>query len=63
MCKEGKVFANVSAGADTKANTSGGGALEAGDLCLVEDGSKRSGTLGSDVVGSETASEGQGGKR
>ena len=41
----------------------GGGALEVGDLRLVEDGSQRSGTLGSDVVASETASEGQGGLR
>ena len=39
----------------------GGGALEVGDLRLVEDGSQRSGTLGSDVVASETASEGQNG--
>ena len=37
----------------------GGGALEVGDLRFVEDGSQRSGTLGSDVVASETASEGQ----
>ena len=36
----------------------GGGALEVGDLCLVEDGSERSDALVSDVVGSETASEG-----
>ena len=35
-----------------------GGALEVGDLRLVEDGSQRSGTLGSDVVASETASKG-----
>ena len=34
----------------------GGGALEVGDLRLVEDGSQRSGALGSDVVASETAS-------
>ena len=39
----------------------GGGAHEFGDLRLVEDGSQRSGTLGSDVVASETASEGQDG--
>ena len=36
----------------------GGGALEVGDVRLVEDGSQRSGALGSDVVASETASEG-----
>ena len=39
----------------------GGSALEVGDLRLVEDGSQRSGALGSDVVDSETASEGQDG--
>ena len=37
----------------------GGGALEVGDLRLVEDGSERSGARGSDVVVSEAASEGQ----
>ena len=51
----------VSTGADRKANFGGGGALEVGDLRLVEDGSQRSGALGSDVVASETASEGQDG--
>ena len=46
-------------GAETKAKHFGGGsALEVGDLRLVEDGSQRSGALGSDVVASETASEG-----
>ena len=41
-----------------KANASrGSGALEVGDLCLVEDGSKRNGALGSDAVVVETASE------
>ena len=55
------MFAFVSAGADTKANTSGGGALEAGDLCLLEDGGERGGALVSDVVISETADEGRGG--
>ena len=51
-------------GVDTKANASrGSGALEIGDLCLVEDGSNRSGSLGSDFVASETASEVQDGKR
>ena len=36
----------------------GGGAHEVGDPRLVEDGSQRSGALGSDVVACETASEG-----
>ena len=36
----------------------GSGALQIGDLRLVEDGSQRSGALGSDVVAFETASEG-----
>ena len=35
-----------------------GGALEVGDLCLLEDSSKRGGALGSDVVAFETVSEG-----
>ena len=51
----------MSTGADMKANASGsggGGAREVGDLSLVEDGSKRSNALVSDVVGFETASEG-----
>ena len=50
-----RVFAFLSAGVDTKANASrGSGALEVGDLCLVEDGSERSGALGSYFVASET---------
>ena len=49
-------------GADTKANTSGAGALEVGDLRLL-DGSERSGALGSDIVAFETASKGQDGRR
>ena len=64
---KGNVFVNVSAGADTKANTSGGGAHEVGDLCLLEDGSEYSDALISDAVASETALPtafgGQGGKR
>ena len=36
----------------------GGGALEVGDLRLLEDGGERSGALSSNVVVSETASEG-----
>jgi len=39
-----------------------GGALEVGDLRLVEDGSERGGALVSDIVFFETASEGWGGK-
>ena len=53
----------VSMGADTKANTWGGGALEVGDLRLLEDGSERRGALGSYAVDSEAASKGQDGKR
>jgi hypothetical protein len=40
---------------------SGGGALELGDLRLLEDGSERGSALVSDVVVFETASEGWGG--
>jgi hypothetical protein len=39
----------------------GGGAPQVGDLRLLEDGGERGGALVSDVVGSETASEGWGG--
>ena len=49
-------------GADTRANTaSGGGAPQVGDLRLLEDGGERGGALVSDLVASETASEGWGG--
>ena len=48
----------VSMGADMKANTQGGGALELGDLRLLEDCGERGGALGSDAVAFETASEG-----
>ena len=48
----------MSAGADTKANTLGAVALQVGDVCLVEDGSKRNGALSSDVVPTKAASEG-----
>ena len=62
---EVKVFANVSAGADTKANTRalvrGHGVLELGDLCLLEDGRERGDVLRSDVVALETVRKGQGG--
>ena len=54
----------MSTGADTKANTPGaGGALELGDLRLLQDGGECSGALGSDVIAEETASEGWDGKR
>ena len=39
----------------------GSGALQVGDLRLVEDSSERSGTVVFDVVVLETVSEGQGG--
>ena len=39
----------------------GGGAPQVGDLRLLEDGGEREGTLVSDQVASETASEGWGG--
>ena len=45
-------------GADTKANTRGRGALEVGDLRLVEDGSERSGALSLYGIALETASDG-----
>ena len=55
------MFANVSAGIDRKANTVGrGGALQVGDLRLLEDGGERGGAVVSDRVASETASEGWG---
>ena len=37
----------------------GSGALEVGDVCLLEDGGERSGALSSNAVVCETASEGQ----
>ena len=48
-------------GADRKANTRGGGALEGGDLRLLEDGGKCGGALVLDAVEVETASKGQDG--
>ena len=51
-----RVFAFLSTGADTKANTwGGGGAPDFGDIYLLEDGSECGGTLVSDAVASETA--------
>ena len=48
----------MSTGADTKANFGGGGALEVGDLRILEDGGERRGALVFDVVAFETASKG-----
>ena len=53
----------VSMGTGTKCEHTGGGALQIGDLRLLEDGGERSGALSSDSVASETVSEGQVGKR
>jgi len=44
-------------GADVKANTGGGGALQLLDLRLLEDGGERRGALDSDVVAVEAAGE------
>ena len=38
----------------------GGGALEVGDLCILEDGSERGGALDSDGIALETARDGWG---
>ena len=43
-----------------KRTLSGGGALQGGDLRLLEDGSKRRGALGSDAVVPDTARDGWG---
>ena len=54
----------VSMGADTKANTRGGGggsALDLGDHRLLEDGSEHGNALDSDEVAFETARDGQDG--
>ena len=45
----------VSMGADRKANTLGWGALQIGDLRLLENSSERGDALGPDVVPGETA--------
>ena len=50
--------AGVRGGADTTANTRGGGALEVDDLRLPEKGSERGGAI-SDAVPLEAASEGR----
>ena len=47
----------MSTGIDTKANAFGGGALQGGDLRLLEDGGEHGGALGSNVVAANTASE------
>ena len=44
-------------GADVKANTGGGGALQLLDVRLLEDGGERGGALDSDLVAIETAVE------
>ena len=50
----------VSKGADMISNSmGGGGALEVGDLRLLEDGGECGGAFVSDVVQVETASKGQ----
>ena len=50
-------------GVTQKQTLRGGGALEVGDLRLIEDGSKRSGALGSDGADTETVREGKDGTR
>ena len=50
----------MSTGADRKTIFWGGGALEVGDLRFVQNGSERSGALGSDAIAQETATEGYG---
>ena len=45
-------------GADTNATLWGGGALELGDPCLLEDGGERGGALVSDLVAPDTAKGG-----
>ena len=50
-------------GGTQKQTLRGGGALEVGDLRLIEDGSKRSGALGSDGADTETVREGKDGTR
>ena len=45
----------MSTGPDTKANAKGGGALEGGNLRLLENSSERGGALGPDFVPGETA--------
>ena len=46
-------------GTGTKCEHTGGGALQIGDLRLLEDGGELSGALSSDEIASETASEEQ----
>ena len=48
----------VAMGADTKANARAAGALEVGDLRILEGGGEREGALVSDLILSETVSEG-----
>ena len=62
-----RVFFSVNgAGIDgltQKRTLAGGGALQVGDLRLLEDGGERGGALVSDAVVSQTTSEGQDGKQ
>ena len=51
----------MSAALTQKQTLLGGGALEVGNVCLVEDSSERGGAFGTDVLAVETASEGQDG--
>eukprot|EP00964_Phaeocystis_antarctica_P038512 scaffold22030_cov66-Phaeocystis_antarctica.AAC.3 len=58
------VFAGLSAvsmGADTKANTWGGGALQVCDVRFAEDGGECGGALVSDTVAEEPANKGENG--
>ena len=52
------IGANVSQRALTQKRTLWGGALEVGDLCLLEDSSERRGALVSDVIFPETVRDG-----
>ena len=58
--RKGEVFANVSAGADTKANTRGRG-RGALNLCLTQHLRELGSPLRTDTVVVETAKDGQGG--
>ena len=45
----------------TQSERSGGGALQVGDLRLLEDGGERVGALDSDIIPPKTTSKGRGG--
>ena len=57
-----KVYCRHVNGRGHKSERLGGGALQVGDLRLLEDGCERGGALVSDPVPSETASQGRSGK-